>query len=711
MSIEGKEYPVELLFAVSAYVYAACLPPWECSLDPLMGMSDRAPKALPSCHPPGHWSEPDSRRTLASLCLVNRAWYAAARPWLYHKLEVRMPRSWLSLVEQIAWDYDEETVDMVMDHTLQAAARVALASAHPGVPLDEGARLKLQQSILQTLDGPDESIPPELLSPAISREPSPRRIRPKSKSPARWQLIQSISDAIRDVFERREPNVYVPTPDDPRPGRFVYHFDFNHFRTIGLRRSVSEGVNSRFVTGDRVEAILKEMPNLMTFGATEYMDGALTGRVLNELFLRGSASQGRGRPMRGRALAVADPNDQDEDDRERRRGCRELEAMDFTGCVSAVFINALTEFVERNMASEEHEDEDERRSRHRASDDPLMLLGLRRLNMRATKPLSSRTLRLLITACPSLTHLDLSATRVDAEVLYELGRSTTVRLRSLALARCVRLTGESITSFLVDSPVTSELTELNLYCDATFVSQFSEDDVRRLITLAPCIKRGQLVYLDISSAPMTIEHLAAFPKQLKLRSLGFSHFPDLPLPAVADFLANKAPNVEVLTLAGTSPELDWALQPNAPRGSVRTASMALHTHIIRPLCTPPFVSCLAAPTDALPPAPPTRLRVIELSTAMLAGLGAGAGAWRIIRSKGGRGWYVDTASGWCDGVLVRDLQEDHPLREELQRLADAHGNVNSGVGWHARKMEVLQGYGMLGRENGMYGAVSFAFQG
>ena len=96
---------------------------------------------------------------------------------------------------------------------------------------------------------------------------------------------------------------------------------------------------------------------------------------------------------------------------------------------------------------------------------------------------------------------------------------------------------------------------------------------------------------------------------------------------------------------------------------------------------------------------------------MLAALGAGAGAWRIIRSKGGRGWYVDTASGWCDGVLVRDLEESHPMRAELQRLADAHGNVSSGVGWHARKMEVLQGYGMLGRENGMYGAVSFAFQG
>jgi hypothetical protein len=52
----------------------------------------------------------------------------------------------------------------------------------------------------------------------------------------------------------------VPLPYDPRPGRFVRHLDFNHFRTIGMRRSVEEGLNSRFVTGDRVQAVLKVCP-------------------------------------------------------------------------------------------------------------------------------------------------------------------------------------------------------------------------------------------------------------------------------------------------------------------------------------------------------------------------------------------------------------------------------------------------------------------
>lgn len=52
----------------------------------------------------------------------------------------------------------------------------------------------------------------------------------------------------------------VPTLQDPRPGRFIRHIDFSHFRTIGMRRSVEESVTSRFVTGDRVETILKVSP-------------------------------------------------------------------------------------------------------------------------------------------------------------------------------------------------------------------------------------------------------------------------------------------------------------------------------------------------------------------------------------------------------------------------------------------------------------------
>lgn len=187
------------------------------------------------------------------------------------RLEVRLPRTWLSLVEQIAWNYEEETVDSVMGKSIQAATQAIDSS---GVLSNQGEALRL---VLDDFKGPETSISPDLLSPVPTRDPSPRRLRPKSKSPARWKILKSISDAIQDVVNHRNPGIYgtyrcpvrighqtdcrivllVPVPYDPRPGRFVRHLDFNHFRTIGMRRSVEEGVNSRFVTGDRVQAVLK----------------------------------------------------------------------------------------------------------------------------------------------------------------------------------------------------------------------------------------------------------------------------------------------------------------------------------------------------------------------------------------------------------------------------------------------------------------------
>lgn len=422
------------------------------------------------------------------------------------------------------------------------------------------------------------------------------------------------------------------------------------------------------------------------------MDGALTLPVLKELFLRGAPSRGRGRPSRGRELAHPDMNDTEEQERERRRDCKDLEAVDLTGCVSAVFVNALTEFVNNHLLppadSDSSGSEDEGHNRRegrrlrfaRTVQEPLVLPGLQRLGLRGVKSIQPQVLTPFVLSFPSLTHLDLSGTRVTPELLYALGASRTIHLKSLALARCIMLTGQSLRDFLVNAPAAEHIRELTLYGDRTFSSPLSEHELHEIFTLAPCFTSGEMVYLDLSSTPVTREILQGVSKPfLKLRSLGLSYIPDLQLDAVKDFVVSKAPNVEILTLLGTSPELEH-------RGSARQASVALHTKLIRPLCTPPYTSCLSSPTaKALPP---TKVRVIELSIPILGGLGAGAGAWRIIRSKGGRGWYVDTASGWVGGELMRELARDHPLRMELEQLADANGNVSSGVGWHARKMEV-----------------------
>lgn len=670
---------------------------------------------------PSHWPEPLVRKALANLCLVNHAWYDAAKPWLWRRIEVRLPRSWLALVDEITGGEDElnaERTAIAVEQSIQAFAEAAVATtAMAGTSSDEEALKKWKECILQTLAGPDGSVPPDILTPPASRDPSPRRLRAKSKSPARWKLMRSISDAVQDIADRNEFGLYVPRVHDPRPGRFVQHIDFNHFRTIGMRRSVEEGVNSRFVTGQRVEAILKEMPNLTAFGATEYMDGALTLPVLNELFFRGSSSRVPGRPSRGRGLITVDPNNTDEEDHERRRDCSELEAVDFTGCVSVVFVSALTEFVDTHLSpvsnnTSDEDRRDERRSRRAVrfeEDGPLTFPGLRRLSLRGVKSIQPPVLNSFVLAFPSLTHLDLSATRVTPDLLTALG-NTSVRLRSLSLARCIRLTGESIKTFLIQAPAAAQIQELSLYGDQTFPSPLSTSDLEELFTLAPCFTSGELIYLDLSSSPVTAESLSKWGPQPKLRSFGLSYIPDLQLEDIAKFITSKAQNVEILTLVSTSPDLEWSRTGGGieiPRGTARQTSLALHSKIISPLCTPPLISILTPVTTQ----PPTRVRVIELSMPALVGLGAGAGTWRSIRSKGGRGWYVDTASGWVGGELIRGLPRDHPFRMEMNRLADANGNVSSGVGWHARKMEVLHGCGMSGREDGLYGAVSFAYQG
>jgi hypothetical protein len=146
---------------------------------------------------------------------VNRAWSEAARPWLWRKIEIRLPRGWLSLVEEISGGEDaeaaeEDTARAVEESITEAAHAAMAAKTGRGTALDAEAERKLKESIIQELGGPDSSIPPELLSPPASRDPSPPRLRhkSKSKSPARWKLLRSISNAVQGLVGRDENGMY-----------------------------------------------------------------------------------------------------------------------------------------------------------------------------------------------------------------------------------------------------------------------------------------------------------------------------------------------------------------------------------------------------------------------------------------------------------------------------------------------------------------------
>ncbi|KAH9043465.1 hypothetical protein EDB84DRAFT_1587309 [Lactarius hengduanensis] len=542
------------------------------SLDPLYHLRGRACQPLTSSYPPPNWQEHIARNsTLAS-----------SSPWLWRKIEVRLPRNWLSFLKR---SRVERTTDVTEEATGSRCRPIHHSGTSPRCtgctnrelydPRCEAER-KLKESILQELGGPDSSIPPELF-----------------KSPARWELLRSISDAVQDLMGRDEMACMV-TIYDRRPGRFVRHLDFNHFRAIGMRRLV--GGSSH---------VSQESPNLITFGATEYMDGALT-------------LPGRGQPLRARFT------------------CKELEAVDFTGCVSPVFVNSLTVFVNTHMRPEDGHTHRRRRShRPRLPEEPI--------------------LNSFVTGFPSLTHLDLSATRAGPDILDELASSPTVRLQSLSLARCVRLTGSSVRNFF----------DLGPCCPV----HSGAEPLR-----ATAHFRTHL--------PVDQELLDAMPAQAKLRSLGVSYIPGPPL--------SKA----CTTLIGTSPEL-VRVQP-------WQASLLLHSQVVRPLCTPPFQFGLPSGHPLSFSTAPTRLRVIELANVLYFPALVAVLVIAHSSEQGWPRWYVDTASGWVPGPsgasLRRDLEKDHPLR--------ASAWTAGGREWNFYTVKSL-----LGREDGLYGAVSFAYQG
>ena len=436
----------------------------------------------------------------------------------------------------------------------------------------------------------------------------------------------------------------------------------------------------------------------------------------------------------------------------RRSMFTPLEALDLTGCVSSAFTEATRDFYDSWLTNDDDDDggaDDGRgrgRSRRRIGDTTddeseaessfvrslnrpsksrrrPKFPALKRLSLRACTSLDSVILHDLLLCFPNLTHLDLSNTKISSPYLMALTDKppASLRLQSLSLARCTRLDTHVIVDFICRSPAAKDLVELNLYVNPTQGNAMDSEELATLLQ-APCFKSGKLRYLDLSSAGFSPAHLTPeyFPAQPSLLSLGLSHIPFLPLAPISQFLLTLAPNVEILTLTGTS--MESSLRSSA---SPLQTNLEVHGRLINPTTTVPFsLSALSLASTGGGPnlnPGPTRLRVVELSSGVRKAInegGGGHGEWRVIRSKGGRGWYVDTSAGWIQDrsesqenwTFVRHLHKDHPWRKHLTSLSDASGRVGSGVGWHARKMEVIKGLGMLGREEGMAGAGAFAFE-
>jgi hypothetical protein len=158
------DFPQELLGAICQHIFYAGVPSFTTSLDPLICGPPKAPIALPNSFPAASWTDHYVRRTLVSLCMVNKSWYYAAKPWLWRRLEVRLPRSWLCLVDELAGGADgeaeAEATALVVGNSLQEAQNAALAARSIFVKNnDSEAAEKLHSDVMAHLDG---SVPPEV---------------------------------------------------------------------------------------------------------------------------------------------------------------------------------------------------------------------------------------------------------------------------------------------------------------------------------------------------------------------------------------------------------------------------------------------------------------------------------------------------------------------------------------------------------------------
>jgi hypothetical protein len=463
----------------------------------------------------------------------------------------------------------------------------------------------------------------------------------------------------------------VLTASDRLPGLFIERLTFSSFRTIGLRRTIREGSQQRFVTTDRVLRLLQgtrgigilsvdgdspldaeydlepnyeEWGQLKGVGMTEYMDSALQVEVLEEVLLRGGVEIGsREAPKRiGSPAALA---------------CTPIVrlltslglasaegpaqvALDLCGCVSKRFEQGLSAFVEEYKVGAE---------------EGIRFPYLRRLGLASVLIDQVAPFERFVSAFPRLTHLDLSNSRATPKLLSGLTSCAPgMQLVSLSLARCRGLTSTSIRDLLVGEVqldgqlrnVTSTLIDLSLYGDETQPTPLGADDLGEILERAACFSSGRLRYLDVGSLRFTDNLLARMPPQRSLRDFGFAGIRAVPLASLSRTLAAVAPALEVLDLTHSC----MAVGPTAVANV-----MALHQYLVN--------------------GGPPRLRVIELDEATLRAIKGGAGHWKVVWSRGRRGYYVDTAArGPEEQAALMAVVKDERLTPSV-------------LGWHVKKME------------------------
>ncbi|KAI1851668.1 hypothetical protein JX265_010751 [Neoarthrinium moseri] len=245
-------------------------------------------------------------------------------------------------------------------------------------------------------------------------------------------------------------------------GTIVRRLDFSHFNPTTLFSTASERATTQNLTPETLSQCLQLTPFLREFLAQEYIDDEIDEGVLQKLFF----------------------------------GMERLKALDFTGCSSPEFKNAMTAIVSREWPE---------------------MLSITRLSLHKCINLPTEVFTTILPRLCNLTHLDVAGTRITDEALQSIPH--TARITHLNLAKCKGLTSENVIDFIKNHPAAKSLVCLSLASDARSHQLLDEDDLDQLLPALPSSLRS----LSLKGSRMDASHIDALrplTKHLEELALG-----------------------------------------------------------------------------------------------------------------------------------------------------------------------------------------------
>ena len=229
-------------------------------------------------------------------------------------------------------------------------------------------------------------------------------------------------------------------------GTIVRRLDFCHFNPSQLFSTAAERLQAKNLTSETLLHCLELTPNLQEFLAQEYIDDDLSADVLRKLFL----------------------------------GLDNIKALDFCGCTSTKFKDAITSIVSPDWPSE---------------------LSVQRLSLHKCMTLPAAVFETILPRLHRLTHLDVAGTRITDKALLSI--PTTARITHLNLAKCKLLSARTVIDFLANHPAVKELKYLSLGMDARTAQLFDSAEVTELLPLLP----KSLKSLSLKGSKMESSHM------------------------------------------------------------------------------------------------------------------------------------------------------------------------------------------------------------